>query len=269
MRLSISAGSAVLVALLAATTAGQQVLLPEQNTARARELVQQAIEALGGAAYRNVRDIYREGRLAQFSSAGELAGYVKFFDYVKLPDKNRTEFYDQRNIITVMTSEEGWELDRGGIQPAGPEAVERYRRNLRKDVLEYVLRYRLNEEGLALRYQGSDVVDLKQVDWVELVDRERTSLRIALDRNTRLPIRAVIVSRDPLTRQRIEEVEYYANYHPVDGVMTPMQIQKQRNGINYYQVFFTAYRYNTGLDDTLFTRASLEERWAKLNKKKK
>ncbi|MCL6482192.1 MAG: outer membrane lipoprotein-sorting protein, partial [Firmicutes bacterium] len=145
----------------------------------------------------------------------------------------------------------------------------RYRRNLRKDVLEYVFRYRLDEEGLAFRYQGSDVVDLKQVDWVELVDRERTSMRIALDRRTHLPIRVVIVSRDPHSRQRIEEVEYYANYHAVDGVMTPMQIQKQRNGINYYQVFFTAYRYNTGLDDALFTRAALEERWAKLNKKKK
>ena len=155
-----------------------------------------------------------------------------------------------------------------------PPLVRRKHSRLRLRRLELVgrhdvLRYRLDEEGLAFRYQGSDVVDLKQVDWVELVDRERTSMRIALDRNTRLPIRAVIVSRDPLTRQRIEEVEYYANYHPIDGVMTPMQIQKQRNGINYYQVFFTAYRYNTGLDDALFTRASLEERWAKLNKKKK
>ncbi len=253
-------------ALLPVAAGAQQILLPEQNAAKARGVIQQAIEALGGEAYLNVKDIYREGRLAQFSSSGELSGYVQFYDYVKMPGKNRTEFYDKRNIISVMTLEEGWELDRGGIQPVGPEAVERYQRNLKKDVLEYFFRYRLNEEGLSFRYQGTDIVDLKQVEWVEIVDRDRTSIRIAFDLSTHLPIRTVILWRDPLTRQRFEEVEYYANYHPVSGVMTPFQIQKQRNGVNYYQVFFSTYQYNTGVDDSLFTRASLEERWAKIKK---
>lgn len=268
MRISCRLGMLLgVAALLAAVAGAQEILLPEQNAAKAREVIQQAIQALGGKAYLNVKDIYREGRLAQFSSSGELSGYVKFFDYVKLPGKNRTEFSDKRNIISVMTLEEGWELDRGGIQPVGQEALERYQRNLKKDVLEYLLRYRLQEEGLSFRYQGTDIVDLKPVEWVEIVDRDRTSIRIAFDQKTHLPIRTVILWRDPLTRQRIEEVEYYSNYHSVNGVMTPFQIQKERNGINYYQVFFTTCRYNTGLDDALFTRASLEERWAKLNKK--
>lgn len=243
-------------------------LLPEQSAARARELIQTAIQALGGKAYLEVRDLYRIGRLAQFSRTGELSGYIRFYDYVKLPDKNRTEYSQKRNIIQVYTSQEGWELDRGGVQEAPPESLERYQRGLKRDV-DYLFRYRLNEEGMAFRYGGSDILDLKQVEWIEVSDRDRLTLRVALDRSTHLPIRAMYTYRDPATRLRVEEVEHFGNYHVIQGVRTPMQILRERNGVNYYQVFFEKYEYNVGLDDSLFTRASLEQAWAKLNKGKK
>jgi hypothetical protein len=76
-------------------------------------------------------------------------------------------------------------------------------------------------------------------------------------------------TRDPNTRTRSEEIEYYSLYHPIDGIETPFQITRERNQQKVYQVFFDKIQYNTNLSDSLFTRESLEDRWAKVGKKPK
>ena len=43
-----------------------QVLLPEQSSAKAKEMLQQTIQALGGETYVNVRDTTCTGRFATF-----------------------------------------------------------------------------------------------------------------------------------------------------------------------------------------------------------
>jgi outer membrane lipoprotein-sorting protein len=253
---------------VAAQTQNPELLLPEQSAAKAKQLLQQAIQALGGNAYLNVRDVTCSGRASQFGHSGELTGYEEFFDYTKLPDKERTEYSSKRNIIEVYNGEKGWILDRGGVQDAPEEAINERRENEKKD-LDAILRDRIKEPGMILRYAGPDVVDLKEADWVELVDSEGRTIRIALDRSTHLPIRKVAVTRDPSTRLRTEETEYYSNYHPIQGLETPFQVASDRNGLKISQVFLKECQYNTGLSDSLFTKESLEERWAKVGKKKK
>ncbi len=266
----LAALAAVLALGCAATARAQNpdTLSPEESAARAKKLIQQAIQALGGPAYLGVKDITRTGRFAQFGHSGELTGYIRFWDFTKLPDKSRTEFSKKRNIITVDTATQGWELDRGGVQEAPADEIAHYNESMKKDV-DVLLRDRLNEPGLSFRWGGTDTLDLKQVDWVEIVDAERRTMRIALDRQTHLPVRAVYLTRDPVTRERTEEVEYFANYHTFQGVETPLQVTRERNGLKVFQVFFDECQYNTGLTDSLFTRESLEQRFAQLNKGKK
>jgi hypothetical protein len=117
---------------------------------------------------------------------------------------------------------------------------------------------------MEIRYAGQDVVDLKQVDWVELIDPDNRTIRIAFDRATHWPIRETIESRDEKTRVTTQEVEYFSLYHPFDGVLTPNQITRERNNMKVYQVFFDKCSYNTGLQDSLFTKESLDEHWAKM-----
>jgi hypothetical protein len=66
-----------------------------------------------------------------------------------------------------------------------------------------------------------------------------------------------------------EEIDYYANYHAQDGVQTALQLTRERNGIKLFQAFFDKCEYNTGLSDALFTKESLDERWAKVGKKER
>jgi len=122
---------------------------------------------------------------------------------------------------------------------------------------------------MIFRYGGPDIVDLKQADWVELVDSDNRTIRIAIATATHLPLRKVVETRDPKTRMKSEEIEIYSNYHPLEGIQTPFQITRSRNGIKIFQVFFDKCEYNTNLDSSLFTRESLEDRWDKIGKKDK
>jgi len=255
-------------AAAAAQTQNPELLLPEQSAAKAKQLLQQAIQALGGDAYLNLRDATCTGRASQFGHSGELTGYEQFFDYTKLPDKERTEYSSKRNIIEVYNGDQGWILDRGGVQDAPEEAINERRENEKKDI-DAIFRSRIKEPGMSFRYAGPDVVDLKEADWVEMTDGEGRTIRIAFDHAMHLPLRKVIVTRDPATRLRMEEKEYYSNYHPIQGLETPFQVASDRNGLKTSQVFLKDCQYNTGLSDSLFTKESLEERWAKVGKKKK
>jgi hypothetical protein len=240
-------------------------LMPAESAAKAKEILQQTIQGLGGNAYLNIRDVTCTGRLSQFGHSGELNGFEKFVDYTIPPFKDRTENLPKRNIIQVMNGDKGWVLDRGGVSDASGADVAHFEEDTAKDI-DYILRTRIKQPGMIFRYAGPDVVDLKEADWVEIVDPENRTIRIAIAKNTHLPIRKVVDTRDANTRMKSGEIEFYSNYHAVDGVQTPFQITRERNGIKIYQVFFESCQYNTNLSDSLFTKESLDERWEKVGK---
>ena len=252
----------------AARTAPQddQYLMPEQSAAKAKQIIDQAIDALGGDAYLNVRDVTCTGRLGQFDHSGELTGFGQFIDFTEPPFKDRQENLPKRNIVEVYNGDKGWDLDRGGVSDAPQAELIEFQSNNLKD-LDNILRHRIHEPGMVLRYGGPDVVDLKQVDWVELVDSDNRTIRIAFASATHLPVRKTVESRDPKFQMKTLEIEYYSNYHPIDGIQTPFQVTRERNQMKIFQVFFDKCDYNTNISDSLFTKESLDERWAQVGKK--
>ncbi len=251
----------------APTPAGQDkdYLTPQESEAKAKELIQRGIQALGGERYLKAHDIYCDGRLAQFDSQGQVSGYPEIFDYILFPDKNRTEYFKKRNIIYVTNGDKGWSLDRAGVEDLPAESGAEHSEDLKIDI-HNVLRFRLKEEGMHFRYQGKDMVDLKPSEWVEITDRDRRVIRIAFVQATGLPIRAKFVTRDKETRVRTEETEYYSNYQTLDSIETPLRVYRERNGRMVHQLFWNTCSYNTGVDESFFTREALEQVWAKLKK---
>lgn len=265
--------AAVLVAGLwlapaAMISAQDQVLMPDQSAAKAKQIIQQAIDALGGPAYLNVRDITCTGHLGQFGHSGALNGFENFIDYEQPPSKDRTENLPKRNIIEINNGDKGWVLDRGGVSEMAVSDVNRFQEDIKVDLYN-ILRSRVHEPNMILRYAGPDVVDLHEVDWVELVDSENRTIRIAFNRSTHLPVRKTVDTRDPNSQLKSQAIEYYSLYHPIDGIQTAFQITRERNELKVYQVFFDKCQYNTGVSDSLFTKESLDERWAKIGKKDK
>ena len=268
LSVAVLTGASVVCAATLAGAQDDQFLMPEQSEAKARDLVNQGVQALGGSAYLNVKDVTCTGRLSSFDHSGEVTGFGKFIDYSQPPDKERQENLPKRNIISVYNGDKGWDLDRGGVSDAPQSDVADYKEEVQDDI-DNILRDRVHEKGIELRYAGPDVVDLKQAQWIELVDSDDRTIRVAFADNTHLPIRKTVEMRNPRTHFKTSEIEYYSNYHPIDGVMTPFQITRERNGIKVYQVFFDTCHYNTSVSDTLFTKASLEDRWGQIPNKEK
>ncbi len=275
MRIRQAAITAAVVLAMAWAAAPQrasaqddQFLMPEQSAAKARHILEEAIQALGGDAYLNVRDVTCTGRLGQFDHSGELTGFGHFIDYQQPPLKERQENLPKRNIISVYNGDQGWELDRGGVADAPRADMEDFKEGVKRDI-DNILRHRIHEAGMTLRYGGSDTVDLRQAKWVELVDSDNQTIRIAFADSTHLPIREVAETRNPKTQMKSEEIDYFANYHPQGGIQTALQLTRERNGIKLFQAFFDECEYNTSLSDALFTKESLDERWAKVGKKER
>jgi hypothetical protein len=248
--------------------ASEQVMMPEESAAKAKQVLNQAIAALGGPAYLNVKDFTCEARVSGFGHSGELNSFAKEVEYVMPPGKERDENLPKRNIISVYNGDKGWSLDRGGVSPASITEMASHEEEVMTD-LDNILRARIHEPGMILRYAGIDIVDYNEAEWVELVDKDNRTFRIAVSRSSHLPLRMTVDTRDANTRMRSSQVFYYSNYHPLQGIQTPFQTTHDRNGFKLQQVFYDKCEYNTGMSPDLFTQESLEERWAKVAPKSK
>ncbi len=256
-------------------------LLPEQSEAKAKQVMRQAIQALGGPSYLGVKDSTCSGRMSSFEHSGTVTGTVKFVRSEKLPDKDRTEIsyktytdviiaelHKTNTTMEVHNGDKGWSLNAGGVEEWPPDALAANQEQ-RKRNINVLLRERLNEPGLVFRWAGLEMIDLHRVEWVEISDAEHHTIRVAFDEQTHLPSRLVYQTLDPETRERNEETEFFSNFHTVQGVGLPFQRARLRNGLKFFQVFYDDCKFNTGLSDDLFTRAALEERFAKTGKGKK
>ena len=256
-------------------------MMPDAGTAKAKAILQQAIEGLGGAAFLNAHDSDCTARIAAFEHSGESSGTVEVRIQRQYPDKTRIEYHGNNYITdiflfevhgkgmitTVYTPEAAWTIGRDGTTDQPADAVANYKEQLQTDAYT-IMRTRLNDALLYFRYGGTDIVDLKMADWVEIGDRDGHTIRIAIDQKNHLPLRTVVLKRDPETREPTDRTTIYSNYHLVDGVQTPWQVTRMQNGWLAQQTFYEACQYDSNLPDALFIRGALDGRSGQGGEKK-
>jgi hypothetical protein len=249
-------------------------------------VAQQVIAALGGQAYLNVRDTQCDGRIAQFGLAGTLEGFTLYRDLWLLPDKNRVEYISKGehtilgfligaqdlfithggSIVTLFNGDQAWTLDKSGVENEPDDLIKDFNEQVSTG-MNNMLRKRMNEPGVELRYAGTDLIDLKEAEWIEFTDSEHHDMRLGIDKHSHLPLRWVVATRNPDTRERTEMITSYTQYLLLDGVKSPLSIELFRNDRKVSQTFLTNCKYNSDLDPQLFTRAWLEQHAAELSKK--
>jgi hypothetical protein len=242
-------------------------LMPEQSAAKGKQILQQLIDGLGGPTYLEVKDSDCEGRLARFGHNGEMTGYTNFKDFWRYPDSNRTEYSKKGVIINLYVGDKGWTLDKGGVSELSAASVADFQDQARRDI-HNLLRRRLNEPGMAIRYGGADVVDLRPIDWVDLTDSYGHNFRLAVDKTTHWLVRSMVSTEDKANESRDVETNIYTNFQLMDGVRTAMQIAQDRNGRRSSQVFFATCKYNSNLPADLFSKASLDKRFQQVGSRK-
>jgi hypothetical protein len=229
----------------AATQAGPQ----DENARKAKAVIDQMIQALGGQAWLNVTDMREQGRTWSIYH-DQPTGTAEFWLFWKYPDKERVELTKKRDWIIINNGDQGYEITFRGTAMEDQKALQDYLRR-RKYSLVWVLRQWLNQPGVALFYDGQVVAAQKQAEQVTIMNAQNEAVTIDMDYDSHLPIKKSFAWRDA-DRYRNEEVEIYDNYKMIQGVGTPLSITRFHNGDMVNQRFITDASYNQNLADSLF-----------------
>lgn len=223
----------------------------DANARKARSLLDECIQAMGGPTWLNLQDMEQQGRSYAYSHGQPNSLGILFWRFWKYPDKDRIELTKQRDVVFINVGEKGYEITYKGT--AAMEAVQLadYNRRYRHS-LEVVLRQWLNQPGTALFYDGPAVAEQKPADSVTILTADNDSVTLFLDNHTHLPIKKTFEWRDPADRLKNVEGEIFDNWRLEQGIMTPHSLLRSHNGDTTNQRFITNVRYNTGLSDSLF-----------------
>ena len=230
---------------------GQSIPVEQENALKAKSLLDQMIQALGGDAYLTIQDISQEGRTYSFHLCVPNSVGVVFWRFYKFPDKDRMELTKKRDVIYVQNGNKGYEITYKGTRAQEAKDLDDYLRR-RDYALDWVLRHWLHEPGIALFYEGPTVAEQKPAEQVTIMNARNQGVTLFIDANTHLPVKKTFSWRDPTDKQRNVEDEVYDNYRPAQGIMTPFSITRFYNGDMSNQRFLTSVSYNQGLSDSMF-----------------
>ena len=223
----------------------------DQETRKARALIDQAIQALGGQAYLNIHDIESEGRTYSFYHGRPTSNGVLFWRFVEYPDKERVELTKERDVAYVYRADKGYEITYKGAHEIEKKDLDDYKRRRRLS-LETIMRNWINDPGVALLYDGNALAGNIPAQQITLINAKDEAVHLFFDLDTHLPIKKSYSWRDPVDKERDTEEEIYDNYRPVQGVMTAWGFTRYYNGDMQSQRFLHEIHYNQGVDETMF-----------------
>jgi hypothetical protein len=235
-----------------AASPAQSIPTDQANAQKAKAVLDQVIQALGGEAYLNISDMKFEGRGYSFHHGQPNSLGTVFWRFRKFPDKDRAEFTKKRDIIQIYNGDKGYEITYKGVRALDQkDELDAYLRR-RHYSLDIVLRQWLNQPGVALFYEGQTVAAQKETEQVTVMNNKNEAVTLYADIMTHLPVKKSFSWRDPADKERNVEEEIFDNYRPVQNIMTPFDTTRLFNNEMSAQSFLTGASYNQGLSDSLF-----------------
>ena len=224
----------------------------QENAAKAKRIIQQGIEALGGQAYLAWRTQTSQGRSYSFHHGEANSLGTLFWRFKQYPDKDRLELTKKRDVFEIFNGDKGYEVTFRGVRNLEQkDELQPYMRR-RHYSLDVVLREWINQPGAAFFYEGQKVAAQKQTEQVTVMNAKNEALTMNFDLNTHLPVQKSFSWRDPADQERNVEGEIYDNYRNVQGILTPFDVIRTYNGEMAFQSFLTAATYNEDLKPELF-----------------
>jgi hypothetical protein len=222
-----------------------------ENAHKARALLDQAIQALGGQAYLNIHDMQQEGRTYSFHHGRPTSNGVLFWRFVEYPDKERIEVTKERDVAYLYTGDKGYEITYKGAHPMDKKDLNEYLQR-RRFSLETLLRSWINDPGVAFFYDGNALAGNLPAQQITLINAKNEAVHLFFDVDSHLPIKKSFSWRDPVDKERNDEEEIFDNYRLVQGVMTPWGFTRYFNGDMQTQRFVNSVRLNQGLNPAMF-----------------
>jgi hypothetical protein len=240
--------------LIAGCIASCAILLraetPEQ---RGKRVIDECVQALGGDQYLNMQNRVEAGRVYSFyreklSGLGITKIYTHYDSGVidtahELAQHERDNYDKKEDYGTLFTDKEAWDVTYRGARPLPDERFARYKDTTLRDIF-YILRVRLHEPGWIFESKGQDVIENSAVEIVDLTDGDNRTTTVYFDHITKLPVRQVFYRRDPVTKDRNEEVTHFTKYRETGGIQWPYAVERDRNGEKIYEIFSASVEIN-------------------------
>lgn len=229
-----------------------------QPSNRGRVIVEQSLAALGGPKFMAMENRVEQGRLYSFYRE-QLNGLATARVYTKyeqpagsIATRERQSFgKKEEDYAYLFTDKEGVQVTFRGVRPLPAGQYEKYVDTTLRNIF-YMLRYRLDELGMVFEFKETAVFDNNPVEVVNITDAENRTVTVYFHRTTHLPIRQVFIRRDPLTKERMEEMTVYNKYRDVSGVMWPWSVVRFRNGSKIFEMYSESVAINGKLEANLF-----------------
>ena len=228
-----------------------------QDEEKISRLFEDAIQTMGGSAFLKVKDMVSEGNYFQFNREGDSSGLIKFNDYTKLPGKSRFELGNKKKErdVTVFNLErnEGWILEgQKDTRDATPDEMKEFRNEV-KHSIHNIFRSRYNDPANRFFYLGPGEGQEVTLELVKILDPENDEVTVYFDRVSKLPAK---IEYRSLNKQGVQlhHVEEFSQWHPIEGVVTPLRVDGFVNQRKLFQSFIVKIAYNTDLPDSVFSK---------------
>jgi hypothetical protein len=234
-------------------------LSAQNSLSRGRELIDKAIEALGGDAFRRLvtrnetgraYSFYRD-RLSGLSLASFYTKYLPVNAKEEIHQVQRQVYGKKREDSTLYTTKDAYELTFRGARPLPDDRAEAYREATLHEIF-YILHQRLNEPGIQFESHGVDVVENQRVETVEIYDSENRNVTVWLNANTFLPVKQRFYHWDAVIKDRREDVTRFTKYRETGGVMWPHATERERDTEKIFQLYADKVTINEALNDSFF-----------------
>lgn len=246
----------------------QQVGMTQEQLGK--KLIDEMIEALGGQAWFDRKDMEVEGRTAAFfqgqpnGTVIEYQGWRRFPGSGK-PDAERIGFKTDRgmimpgkkiDVVQIYTPDNAYEVTFKGRTTLPKDLVTEYQRR-RNHSVESVVANWIKAPGVMIISEGTSMVERRMADKVTVLSADNDAVTLELDATTHLPLRRTYKWRNPTFKDFDEDAETYDDYHSVQGLPTAYTLTRYHNGEMVNQRFYTKVTYNQGLPDDLFNPDNL------------
>jgi hypothetical protein len=247
--------TATLAAVLSAAAAIAQTA---SSPNKGKDVINRAIQALGGDRFRNLQNVVSSGRGYGFFH-DQLSGLELEKSYTHYLSDGSSGLHVEQRIFggkkqdysVLYLPQAGYDLTFRGIRPLPDEQWNRYRRSTRNNFL-YIARTRLNEPGMQFDYIGTDVYVSTHVEIVDITDSSDQVVRVYFDHNTGLPIHETYSWFDQETKEHNDEAVEFDKYRDAGGVMWPFSIERETNGYKVSQFFADKVEVDQNLPKGVF-----------------
>ena len=229
---------------------------------KARVAVERAIEAMGGDAFRNVQNSQTTGRYFVFVRGRK--GFSRYQDWtVYDPLKSRFQVGkgDNRDIdIYNLELGKAWRQEGDyEVKEIREKDIKEWKKAVNRE-WTYLIKKRINEEGMSLFYYGpDDVAGEGKWEAVEFLDPTNASTVIFFNLDTHLPEKVESEITSPKSGMRFKQEVELSNWHTIGGVYTPLRTDVYHDGNMAQQLHVEELNYNVQIPESHFLRPVVKE----------